>query len=370
MSYPITPSPSIHNETPTEAGTSQNQVAQQLQALFNEIPQIILNLVIGFIKQETGIDLTSLEPLILVPIQDAIALITNGLGGIDLTQGDAVLNAIAAAIQNLVATIVQQVIDTLINAGTGGGTSSGGSISSIGLALLDPIKDAEKLFTSVDTWAQEFLASLSGHSAQIATLQQSVAALNTATSTTAVSGFDTCDTTSDFVGVSGVSGTLVASNSSISSLTFAAAYHSPGPTSADKQGITLGLTNKKAGTIRAFICSNTTMTNYAAIELLAGGFSNDYVRFVIGSGPNVVIAQAQVTGRIGGNWVYDLKYDNVANTFYVFQNGTELITLRYVDTGNLVTHGSSQRNVGIATCCTIDASGFSVTDFNYYVNWS
>jgi hypothetical protein len=375
MTYPITPDPAIHDPSAANAGSPNagNQAVTQLRQIFGQLPELILKQVIAFIKQETGIDLSVLEPLILDPINTAISLLTNGLAGIDLTNTGAVLNAIESAIANFFSTIVQQIIDTVINALTGG-HAVGGGIEAIGLAFQQALRALNVIPASIGAVAQDLAALIATLEGRVHATEQNVASLQQASGgVTLTSGYDDCSTAAGFTTVVG---TPVILNGAIRTPSLWVGYHTLGPNS-DKQGIKFRVTHKYPGFTRGIICADSAMTNYAAIEIRAGGFANDYVRLVTGVGPNEVVTQSvngaplQVDGRISNDWVYELKYDPSSNTYFVYRNGTEMTELRFTDSTNQVTHGSTKQHVGLATNCASNPlqPGFAITDYSYYV-WS
>jgi hypothetical protein len=65
MTSPITPDPSIHNIPAADQAQSNKAFIAQLEQLFAQIPKIVLDEVVAFIKGATGIDLTSWENFLL-----------------------------------------------------------------------------------------------------------------------------------------------------------------------------------------------------------------------------------------------------------------------------------------------------------------
>lgn len=67
MTYPITPNPAIHNPSPSASANRaqlNDAAVQQLRQVFFRLPKIILEAVVAFIKQTTGIDLSGFLPLL------------------------------------------------------------------------------------------------------------------------------------------------------------------------------------------------------------------------------------------------------------------------------------------------------------------
>lgn len=78
MTAPITPDNSIHTRVPSGLqGNSSNILLQQLQQAIARIPLLVLEQVIQFIKSETGIDLSALQPF-LDALEQALSAIVSG----------------------------------------------------------------------------------------------------------------------------------------------------------------------------------------------------------------------------------------------------------------------------------------------------
>jgi hypothetical protein len=92
-----------------------------------------------------------------------------------------------------------------------------------------------------------------------------------------------------------------------------------------------------------------------------GFFGDDTLRLVVGSSPAVAIAQTQFADTLFEGWVLEVNYNPNTNSFHVYRNGEEVTSMAWVDSSNLVTHGSTKRKVGL-TCST----GFGVTNFTYF----
>ena len=117
----------------------------------------------------------------------------------------------------------------------------------------------------------------------------------------------------------------------------------------DKHGAQIVIDNKMQGSCRVWICGDTAMANYAALEVYAG-FAGDSVKLVVGASPSLVVNQWQhdfINSRLQNNNTFDIWYDPTPNTFHILRNGAFLFD--WVDTSNLVTHGSSKRNVGVVS---------------------
>ena len=163
------------------------------------------------------------------------------------------------------------------------------------------------------------------------------------------------NTLANLSGMTSVSGTLALANGLIQTPAFSAGYFgtvgTPNTPLTDRHGLSFTVDNRMPGVCRAFISSNTAMTNYAAVEVFTG-FTGDMVRICTGSSPTVVVHQAHsdLLTTAKNKTTFDIRYDPVANTFSVYMNGvTSNAVVSWTDATNIVTHGSSKRNTGIVS---------------------
>jgi hypothetical protein len=255
--------------------------------------------IVQIIKDATGIDLIAI------------------FDGIDITNPGALVGAIGG--------MVQQVIDALLG-GITGSNSSGNNLASLAVALFTaPLQAGTQILESIF--------------AQLAGLQSQV----TAGSTTLSDDFAVVGVT----GWTNITGALAISSSGryIQTSNLAAAYRTTGP-STDRHGAQIVTTAKMHGTTRIAISSDTTASNYAALEVVSG-FDGDAARIVTGSSSTLSVIHKQTDfigpARFADGTAFDFWYDNAANKYYVLRNGQPVMD--WVDTGTLVTHGASKRKV-------------------------
>jgi hypothetical protein len=118
----------------------------------------------------------------------------------------------------------------------------------------------------------------------------------------------------------------------------------------DKYGVHFVANPSMQGAARIGICSTTTASNYAALEVYRG-FDGDALRIVTGASPTLAVVQKQAdfigANRLGQSSL-DFKTDGV-NKFYVTRDGQPITALDWTDSGGIVTHGASNRNVLLAS---------------------
>lgn len=282
----------------------------QLRSWAESIP--IIGDLLKIIKQQTGIDLLHI------------------FDGIDISNPGAILGAIVG--------VVQKFFDAVFN-GITGGIAQAVSLAEIPLAFLGQI-------ASIPAHIVEFVfGAIANLQAQVTAIQNNPTGANQ---------------TDDFsiVGVSAwtaITGSLAVSNLGpyIQSSGRVAAYigtpSTPRKPSTDKHGIQITIDAKMLGSCRAWICGDTTMSNYAAVEIYSG-FDGDSIRLLTGSSPSLVVVRKKqdfVAQRLQGQNTFDIWYEPSANTFHVLRNGKSVFD--WVDTTNVVSHGSSKRNVGIVS---------------------
>lgn len=167
-----------------------------------------------------------------------------------------------------------------------------------------------------------------------------------------------------------VSGSFAIANSIIQTAALSAGYigtsGTPRTPATDRHGITLTVDAKQIGVCRGFICADTALTNYAAVEIYSG-WTGDSVRICTGSSPSLVVEQAHVdmTSSVPNKTAFDIRYDNNGN-FNVLRNGTQILT--WADSSNIVTHGSTKRNTGLVSNGWSSSTypGFGLSSFTYY----
>jgi hypothetical protein len=81
------------------------------------------------------------------------------------------------------------------------------------------------------------------------------------------------------------------------------------------------------------------------------GFDGDALRVVTGASPTLAVVQRQAdfigVNRLGASSL-DIRTDGV-NKFTVLRDGQPVPALDWTDTGGIVTHGASNRNVVLAS---------------------
>lgn len=338
MTAPVTPAPSIHDQSPASLAASkksQAQVVAQLQNIFLQLPQIILGEVVAFIKQETGIDLSGLLSIIS-PLTTDMSKVLSALEGIDLSNPGSILTAVAAPLQ--------QFIDAIVEGGTGQ-TSTGNDPASVVFSLLG---QAEKI-------PADLLQLLFG---QQATQQAQITALQNNAGTALSDDFS-------LIGVSGYTnlvGTLAVSSRGpyIQSATEVVAYRNVGP-ATDKHGAHIVLGANMLGVCRVGISCDTAASNWAGLEIYSG-FDGDALRIVTGASPTLVMPMAQLDligdTRLMSGDAFDFWYDQAANTFRVLRNTQPVLS--WPDQTNIVSHNSSKRKILLTT------NGFNQAKDSFY----
>lgn len=285
-----------------------------LLAAIEQVP--VIGQLIHTIEQLTGINLHTI------------------FDGLDITNP----GAVAAKIGE----VVQHVVDAIFN-GLTGGLAQGVNVAAIPLAILGQV-------ASVPAHVLELLfGSIAGLQAQMTAIQ------NNPTGPSQTDDFSVVGVT----GWTAITGALAVSTRGpyIQTPALMAAYAGTPSTArkpgTDKHGIQIVLDGKMKGSCRAWICGDISMSNYAAVEVYSG-FNGDSVRLLTGSSPTVAVVRKKVdfvASQLQNLNTFDIWYEPGVNTFHVLRNG-QSIGLDWVDTGNVITHGSSKRNVGIASNCT------------------
>lgn len=276
------------------------------------------------LQQVTGIDFSILKPFLDV--------LKGALQGIDLSNPGSILVAIETAIQNLLATLIQQ----LLTGGLGGGTTG-----------TDPVSILVGLLNQALALPADFLALIFGGQA---TSQAQINAINTG-------GFSHDFASNGVTGWSNLVGALALSSRGnfIQALTETVAYRASG-VSSDKLGAHFVVNPSMRGVARLGICSNTTATKWAGVEVYRG-FDGDALRLVTGSSPTLTAVRKQAdfisTNRFPAVTAVDVKTDGV-NKFSVLFNNQPVPALDWTD-GGAVTHDASHRNV-VLTSNGVDRS--------------
>lgn len=308
--------------------------------------------IITLIKNLTGVDLNTI------------------FDGIDITNPGAILAAITSAVQGVITGALQHVIDAIVGGLTGGATT-GNDPASIGLALINQL-----LGVPVGLFDQVFglLAALTG---QVTAIQ------NNPGGATQTDDF----TTGTLVAWTNVLNSLALVTGLIRTTTIAAGYigtvGTPRKPNTDRHGVQIVVDGKMRGAVRAWLCGDATMSNYAAVEIFTG-FDGDAARIVTGSSPSLTVVQKQtdfidaaalgptspgaVSARVQPLTAFDIRYDPTPNTFTVLRNGS--VVTQWVDTTNIVSHGSGKRLVGVVANAFGDAAaganGYGIKKVTFY----
>jgi hypothetical protein len=285
--------------------------------------------------------------------------------GIDLTNPGSILTAILTAVQNG----LQPIVDAVVGAFTGS-SAIGNDVTAIIRGLVNgPLQ----LINNTLQFFESLFGLLGG---QTGGLDARISALEaTALGASGLVSGDNFNRATIGSGWTNVSGTLtIAGGAYVKSSALAAAYYNVSSPSTDKHGAAIKLVARWAGDCRFFICSDTTMSNYVTVDVHLGILGDDYIRLMTGSSPSLAVTQKQANYagfRLLEGDVIALKYDPTTNTYYVTRNSTIINALTWTDSTNIVTHGSTKRNVGVVTNSLNQSAfpGFGITDFVYY-DWN
>lgn len=321
-----------------------------IEAFIEQLKKLITDYIIPIIKDLTGIDLSFLVQL---------------FNGIDITSPGAILAA-----------IVQAVIDVINRILAPFGTND--SFGSLTEALNMLVTTLMSPFTAL-THLGEFVEDLFGqHDSAIAGLKAQINALRLSLDpaiTNATGAYDDCGNADDFTELIGTLeptgwGALDAHDRTV------AHYNSYPKT--NRHGAGIKVKSRKVGITRVHICSDDTMTNYAALELEVPVSGPDVVRVRTGTSPTDLVTRKSAEIRIPSETFWEIFYEPydetslTSNTFHVFSGGEPIIPLRWTDAGNIVTHpadpATDHPRVGI-TINGLDHDtrrGFVVTDFTWY----
>jgi hypothetical protein len=363
-----------------------------LQAFIDAVTNFLDETIFPIIQNITGLDLSSPENFIIsiatmifnggnavlslvnalmTPIFDVIRQIT----GVDLRTVFQGLNlgdpgSMLTSMLDTIKGAIQPLIDALAGA-LAGTASTLNDITAIAGAFFNPMQLLQNLFGLVQSVATQLGGAAGGLDSRIAALE--AAALG-ASGLVSADNFNRALIGANWTNVSGA--LAVQGNDFVRTAGLSAGYYNAGSPTTDKHGATVRLTSKLAGECRVFICSDTTMSNFAAVNIHTDIFGNDYMQLVTGSSPSVVVAHTQVnfSANLFANTslqegdVITIRYDDTANTFYVLRNNAIIPQLTWTDTTNIVTHGSTKRRVGIVSNALDQWQfpGFGITDFVYY----
>jgi hypothetical protein len=297
------------------------------------MPELVLKGVVAFIKQETGVDLSGLLAII-DPLTTDVSGIIQALEGIDLSNPGAVLAALTAPLQAIIAAIV---------GGTTGQASTG----------TDPVSVLFSLLNQGLSLPGDLVALIFGGQA---TTQAQINALQNG-------GFSHDFASLGVTGWTNLVNTLAVSTRGgfIQAATETVAYRSSG-TSVDKYGVNIVINPSMQGTCRIGICSDTSGSRWAGLEIYRG-FDGDAIRLVVGASPTLtaVLKQVDLTdkNKLSGMTSIDLRTDGV-NQFSVLYNNQPVPALNFTDSGGLFTHDSSHRNI------LLTSNGFNRNEDSFY----
>lgn len=344
--------------------TQKNKPVFDLEAFIESLKAMITDYMIPIIKDLTGVDLSILMSLIN-PMFALLESIAAALDGIQLVTG-AVVGTIQSKVSDLIHDLIQPIIDAIIAAFTGS-HNIGNDVTGVISALLNPLQ----LFNNALHFIEDIASQLGGQSggldARLSALEANALGAKGLVSADNFNRATIGSTWTNVVGTLAIRESAYVRTPSGRS----AGYYNVDEPDTDKHGAAIKLVKQLAGDCRFFICSDAAMTNYAAVEIHCGIFGDDYLRLVTGSSPTLVVTHKQKNyggGKLNSNDVINLKYDDTINTFYVQRNGVIVDGLTWEDTDNIVTHGATQRKVGIVSNSLNQSAfpGFGITDFVYY----
>jgi hypothetical protein len=325
---------------PNRSGTEFHLVGfqQYAQILADIIEQFSANIIanlVDMIKNLTGIDLSAFADI---------------FGAFDFSSPEAFLESLIQALIALPGALLsllgpltaplQGIIDLLLG-GLGaltGGLLGGGTGAG---AATDPISALFGLVTQVLQAPFQLLGLLFG---QQATTQAQTQALGS-------SGFIHDFASQAVSGWTNLTGTLALSSRGnyIQAPNVTVAYRASGVAN-DKYGAHIVVNPSMQGACRVGICATSTASNYAGLEVYRG-FDGDALRLVTGASPTLTVVQKQAdfigVNRLGLSSL-DVRTDGV-NKFTVLRDGQPVPALDWTDTGGIVTHGASNRNVVLAS---------------------
>jgi hypothetical protein len=125
------------------------------------------------------------------------------------------------------------------------------------------------------------------------------------------------------------------------------------------------------GELISVICSNYDMTNWVGFRHRQvwglgnggwlGGWSQDDLSVVVGSGPYTYTVKASAPGDTENNSYYTAEYNPVSNKFTLWQGTTQKV--QWTDQTNLVNHGLGERYVGFGFKGDVLEAGVQVSDW-------
>lgn len=276
--------------------------------------------------------------------------------GLDITNPGAVLTAITTAFTQVI-----QAITTAIT-----GLAADTPLALMFALAQNAAQTVGSVAGAITGVGAEILGILSGLQGQVNVNSAQISALQTATSTPATGSSITFNGSlqSEWTVLTGTAGFNAGALQPV--LPFAAYFDIKPAT--DSHGITFTVVNKIWGTMRGIICADTGFTNYAALEVYTDGYGNDYVRICNGSAPLIAVATPQqYNGAISGGYTYSFDYHQSTNSYVASLNGNPILT--WIDSSNLVTHGSTKRTTGLAMAINsggYGGQGFGVSNFHVY----
>jgi hypothetical protein len=306
-----------------------NKPEFDLEDILESIKVFIADFLFPAIKALTGIDLSVFLPLLDIlelDFSSPLAFIQSVINVVLAVPG-----ALLPLFGELLAPL-QGVIDLIL-----------GGLSGIagGIAGVDPLAVVFGLFNQVLQAPIQLLGLLFG---QQATTTAQVNAINNG-------GFAYDAAANGVTGWTNLTGTLALSSRGkyIQAPNVTVAYRSSGVAN-DRYGAHIVTNLSMQGACRIGICATSTASNYAALEVYRG-FDGDALRVVTGASPTLAVVQRQAdfigVNRLGASSL-DIRTDGV-NKFTVLRDGQPVPALDWTDTGGIVTHGASNRNVVLAS---------------------
>lgn len=125
------------------------------------------------------------------------------------------------------------------------------------------------------------------------------------------------------------------------------------------------------GDLLTVICSNYDMTNWVGFRHRQvwglgnggwlGGWSQDELSIVVGSGPITYTVKSTSPGDTENNSYYTAEYNPISNKYTLWQGTT--VKVQWTDSTNLVNHGLGERYVGFSFKGDVLEAGVQVSDW-------
>lgn len=119
------------------------------------------------------------------------------------------------------------------------------------------------------------------------------------------------------------------------------------------------------GELWVVVCSDYDMSNWAGFYhkqvFGVGGWDNDTLQIVTGSGPTTFTNRATVQGDTANNSYYTAEFNPLTNTYTLWKGTTQVLS--WTDQTNVVDHGEGQRYVGFGFRAALLNSGVQVSDW-------